>query len=876
MSNKNIWIYKGCLTVGSNEQGKTVPLAEGVFVVKFLNKDNIMTEYTAQDLLRDANKIQELQDLGVEMKLNLDSNNNLVYITVESYGSDVSMLDFKNVPILYQKKVLAEKDNTMLQKIKEALVKYKPLDESLSVKGFHNNMVQLYYYLAESKSNKLRVDLNATTLKMIPPMQIKQISDLAKSAQDDKVVVKVQLQSLKMQKETDPVFFRLSSYDTLRRSDMGELLNLAYVNPKQFFEGNDTTLTASVAWEQNLKVTNTNLPREYVLGYDENNDLPIQENEKDFYEYLKQLIREGIKVEQNCKTEEEIDEKISQGISSKIVNEYLLDNCKVALAYNWSHTGSIRNDFEDLIENDLDEDGNEVETQEDLGVSFFGYKRIIPNNEQSARQYFPEFSYAAIKKYFSMNTDKDIARGFNRFLNVPFTKADLDSPLYNEKLRRDLVAVLTTYLENTNNSYKYAEALIKLLRWGQRKPSMLQLDGCEENGVQRYLNFNDVLIQNAKLKFEDLQPDLAEDGSDKFVKGILYLHGDLADKGYMISKSAQNPIYTTHLSVPIGVVYEKSFDNHKVRQVFFSDIYAFMDSVKVEGGFQGVSFKNGNFEVTEKTNSDSMEVYDLSADILNTRVSGIVIDENYKLIEELNTQNINANFSCKLNLISIWYKCFTSRALADDFEKGNPVIDGEFRPDWISRKIASREITVPVEAYEWKIANDYFIKPFQAKQNLNNEVGTDCDTYFLNEVLVAYTSITDEVKPVKSAGASSLLDRLETIQQETNLFTQPKVLAALDKKVISYDITSPDDLYKFIINTRDGKKVKVGFLHQSKKTKLTTFYAMDEFEFRKETFPQMPTGISMAKFEQLIQPYVNGTTNKIVMYTENTLSKIRD
>ncbi len=154
-----------------------------------------------------------------------------------------------------------------------------------------------------------------------------------------------------------------------------------------------------------------------IEGRKENNGLPIQENEQKYYNALCEWVTFNI-------SEEFGDDS---DVIDNVSREYLTELCNHAYAWGWAHNDNVPVDFVD----DSDDDENDSETattKVDGAQSRFVFERDI-NDDRPLRNALIDL------KHFVENASVEVG-----------WKA-------------------------------YVEAVVKLLRWGQRKPTMLKIDG---------------------------------------------------------------------------------------------------------------------------------------------------------------------------------------------------------------------------------------------------------------------------------------------------------------------------------------------------------------------------------------------------------------
>ena len=221
----------------------------------------------------------------------------------------------------------------------------------------------------------------------------------------------------KFQKEcTDPIMFRLPSRDEMENED----IKTSEIMPERFqicepYKYPD-------AYEVYYDKASSRVPKDYfpmIEGNPANNTLPIQENEKEFYENLNTWILNNLKIVYAEKLDS-MEEK--DFVLDSTTESYL--NMLIERVYRWH----------------------------------WGHSEHVPE-----------------KRKEDLNDDTEEENDGTEKSNYIFTRkpGNEDKPLYAayESLRNFLRQA------SMQCSYKiYSEALIKIARWGTRKPTALAFD----------------------------------------------------------------------------------------------------------------------------------------------------------------------------------------------------------------------------------------------------------------------------------------------------------------------------------------------------------------------------------------------------------------
>ena len=296
-----------------------------------------------------------------------------------------------------------------------------------------------------------------------------------------------------------------------------------------------------------------------VTGDVLNNDLAIQSNENEFYHDMLELIDFGIKQRYPNVT---LEECLKSGYDDPNVTDFLIELACTVAAWNWSHTGNYPVTpglFVSNTGNDDDEDNDEDNSSD-----------------------------------FSEKSEDESTRGSKIYIKDP-TKINDDS------INVDAEYFLKNYINKAmqgGNSYAPAEAVVKLLRWGNRKPSRLKL-----NGVSTYLDLNTFKYQEMSGSFENLEIVKVE-GATYDILGLITAMDKVKDMNYVKSLGYE----TSSLNIPVGVLATKSYKGGIEQLVAFSipTLLKFLENH--DGDVRGISVKDYKVETTLELDEESTSV----------------------------------------------------------------------------------------------------------------------------------------------------------------------------------------------------------------------------------------------------------------------------
>ncbi|MEG2376799.1 MAG: hypothetical protein RSC43_00425 [Clostridia bacterium] len=383
----------------------------------------------------------------------------------------------------------------------------------------------------------------------------------------------------------------------------------------------------SIEFEDALRLAGNPIPTSYITGNPQNNMLPIQNNEKDYYVQLIDLVKEGIMIENGVVTENEVEELMRQGKRSVIVDKYLEDLAGMAFAVNWTHTGTVLNSVES---ESADDDSEDSQGNVDIGVIYPGYYRVDMVNGKVAKTYLVNICQDRISK-------GTFIEGITRIRNY---------------CNRQVF-----------NSYAWVETLIRLLRWGDRKPSCLCVKSFDKS-KPIYLDLNSLNLTPFAGNVEDLVPVMVDVENDisRYIFGIAltptngFSNPSIIDEMLGISVTADTRI-------PVGILLRTDYVDQEVFKLDLLDIETFVSMIAADAiKLKGVTFdkSTNKFSITQEAESRIEGMFDidevLSGNIPNVIIERIqnpgivrtlqIISERFKdvRLQEVNTFTIMSEF----------------------------------------------------------------------------------------------------------------------------------------------------------------------------------------------------------------------------------------
>lgn len=429
-----------------------------------------------------------------------------------------------------------------------------------------------------------------------------------------------------------------------------------------------------------------------VEGYVHNNELEIQENEQKYYQSLIEWVKFNMKSE----AVGDVDLSTSNPNLDSISQYYLSSLCEMLYSWNWDHNPNIPEYDEEKEEQDYI-----TESEEDSIKS--SYVHRATRREQEA-----------------------IAAGM-----VDLT--DLREKHINA------IEILQDFLREAslNLGYGvYVEAVIKLARWGSRKPTMLFFNDYPlvfdlgTNTIKQYIGY----IDNYELQ--------QTNDCDASALCAIYDNTIFADKQYLRRLSYSYD----KLLAPIGVIGKKVFVNktqNGPETLEFEVYYSIIDIVRSyvtgtdEFKLDGITYEDGKFVCTKEIVCDNtITLSKLAANYANNR--------NNRMLNPFCTsdtlQNLYLDFNVVLGPADAplhHFSILQSKQRVNDLQKDITLQKFESKED-LQAKRERREIRLLKYAVETGVASvilPVFIKASVKVTELDNQ------QYDLADILNIYKDV---------------------------------------------------------------------------------------------------------------------------------------
>ncbi|WP_304427880.1 hypothetical protein [uncultured Clostridium sp.] len=448
--------------------------------------------------------LEMLEKSNVFLKVKGVVGEDVPFIT--PYGG--SMKDFTQLLQILNKLKSSNQLNPESAQLKGVMPKIKSIfGEEIEIVDLMD-LYQAYTDFLAFKNKEVTVNMNVTVSDMVNPSITQKIVDTYKIVSrpkelwflDENINV-----SSEMKTPEDRVYVRLPDYEELVTQEIAdvfaaELPHLIKPYPSQQLY--------TPYYMDYIQTVDPSFDVKKVVGNPTNNDLPIQPNEEEFYKALCSLAEYTTKNKTHYgeASDEEIDRMAQLHLSTTAFANLdedfrrlaiaLLDK---ALAINYMHTGFVP--ISKVYDND-DDSNDDVEKDTTISTEEIG----------SSYEYYDT--------------------GKVRIGNAS--------------------DIILAYLDGeTNGDYKaLCEAIVKLLRWGDRKPSKLKVVG-----AKKYLSLESFISESNSGNFASMEVKEIEGCTLLPSNYKITLSEDFNDMNYFASLG----IDVESINLPVGLVLSKRY-----------------------------------------------------------------------------------------------------------------------------------------------------------------------------------------------------------------------------------------------------------------------------------------------------------------------------
>lgn len=676
-----------------------------VLAAQYQDLDRQFKVKTFDELLTNEKSVELLHTHGIEMKYVLIDFSGVKSIVLKP-GSGQKVIDVRNLPNLYVKltdEATKAKLQPYIAQQNQAMVTF---NETLLIK-LGKVLAQFSILVSEAKlPYNIRARFATPEVIEFATQFLPNKVETVEEAED------IENKDYFMEKPTDKLFLRLPTYMQLENLTSAVVYpNIAKaLNP---YRGRD--YLKSYNWRQ-LKQ-----PGDHdweVLGDAKNNDLPIQENEKDYFEQLCMLMMDGIEAEY---PDVDLQVAMKQGIYSNVVKEYCYKLLNICLIEFRQHVGNIPALKGSIVINDDIDDLEDSSSYSDEEDSEYGDASELEETYTGAS-----------------------------FINVLPDEMKGQRPF-------NLMDALEAYIVGANNSFGWCEAVVKMLRWGERKPSKLKIDGTEN-----YLDLETFKITSFGGRLGDLKTKVYEDGSTMVGLGFVSINNSVKDNsGYLIRNGYQD-IRMSGLKTVLGVVAVKEFEGLDREQIVFIDLATLVYEYEVNGNknfkVMGIDYENGQYRIAPSvgSNPDNNFTVNTLLNELEKDTQGTTHVELHPdiatMVAELNTIPYQ-----DANLFNLWKLVITSydvgQALeASDFDSKAELLE----------KVSEGSFINEGEGVMWKLVSDFVTIPFEVAKRLKGSFNL-AEAIKIVSSLLGYSKV---VKPVSEPIQEKRIEEKEDVKSE--------------------------------------------------------------------------------------------------------------
>lgn len=340
------------------------------------------------------------------------------------------------------------------------------------------------------------------------------------------------------------------------------------------------------------KADNTMYILEDLIGHHENNHLTIQDNERRYYAQLDRLLTIAVSIEHNALSDE-VYATVKDKVST-VVEDYCKTLAEEAFNLMWCHTGTTQSVYPELYdddESDSDSEGSSDITSKvrmpckygNVEKGNDGLYKFIPTIAGFSQTATSEAIAASIRKSLprlSLGFDGDVETGF-----VHHTGA------------------LVGYINGSSNNHRWIDALIRLLRWGDRKPSMLTTEDIRhgDDRPDKYWDLNSASVSSNDGCIDNLQPEVNPDTGNEYnlvavITANVFAPVNLINLIYPGLSDKLSFVGAGDIHIPIGVAFEVKMQGSNTYKTYYEDIFTYADKLKKGISRGSVVYENGMFK----------------------------------------------------------------------------------------------------------------------------------------------------------------------------------------------------------------------------------------------------------------------------------------
>ncbi len=375
-----------------------------------------------------------------------------------------------------------------------------------------------------------------------------------------------------------------------------------------------------------------------LTGHPDNNHMGLQTNERRYYNDLVDLLKVAISIEHNALSEEVYQENSDR--YSEVVEDYCKTLSEEAFNLMWCHTGTTQAVFPKGAEAEEapedDDQSSEVVTIIDLHCH---YGKIVSDGKSYVYQPF----------YQNMGLDSDIAIRNELKTKLPRLYLGFDGNEEGGFVHHE--GALVGFVQQNPSNRRWIDTLIRLLRWGERKQSMLsweRLDGTDSGTTTtKYWNLNTASVSTHDGNIDNHTPVVNEKIGNPY-ELVAVVYADI-----IVPKGAYENVYgpsgfdggVINVHVPVGVKLQSTYETGDMYKIIYEDIFTYHDKIKSRNvdDARGHIVYNGEDYVDVTGNSGTTipeEFLKITNDLIEAKSISQVVEDNKEMLLVF---NVNSN-----------------------------------------------------------------------------------------------------------------------------------------------------------------------------------------------------------------------------------------
>lgn len=330
---------------------------------------------------------------------------------------------------------------------------------------------------------------------------------------------------------------------------------------------------------------------EDLIGHANNNHLPLQDNERKYYSQLDRLLTIAVSIEHNALSDEvyaTVKDK-----TSTVVEDYCKTLAEEAFNLMWCHTGttqSVYPEFYNEDDDDTESESSEITSKYRLPCKYGN----VEKGENGIYKFTPTiagFVQGASSEAIAASIRKSLPRLYLGF------DGDAEAGFVHHS------GALVGYINSSPSNHRWIDALIRLLRWGNRKPSMLTTEDIRHGAErpEKYWDLNSASVSSNDGCIDNLQPEINEATGNEYnlvavITADVFAPVNLINMFYPGISDKVSFTGTSNVHIPIGVAFEVKMQGSHTYKTYYEDIFTYADKLKKGNSRGNIVYENGVFK----------------------------------------------------------------------------------------------------------------------------------------------------------------------------------------------------------------------------------------------------------------------------------------